>query len=150
MSVALADVNVLIALFDPDHIHHEDAHRWLRSLGRMKWATCPLASNGCMRILSQSSYTGNPLTPLEVATVLHSLLDQPNHEFWPDSISILDETLFDLKHIESGKHLTDVYLLGLAVRREGHLVTFDRSIPWKAVVGAKASHLKVLGGPSTR
>jgi uncharacterized protein len=26
--VALLDVNVLVALFDPDHVHHEAAHRW--------------------------------------------------------------------------------------------------------------------------
>ena len=26
--VALLDVNVLVALFDPDHVHHELAHDW--------------------------------------------------------------------------------------------------------------------------
>ena len=33
--VGLLDVNVLIALFDPDHVHHEIAHDWFRgqSLG---------------------------------------------------------------------------------------------------------------------
>ncbi len=25
---ALLDVNLLIALFDPDHVHHEPAHLW--------------------------------------------------------------------------------------------------------------------------
>lgn len=77
-------------------------------------------------------------------------LDHPTHEFWPDSVSTLDEELFDLQMLHSGKQLTDVYLLGLAVRRGGQLVTFDRSIPWKAVIGAKASDLKVLGGPRSR
>ena len=28
MSVALLDVNVLLALFDPAHQNHQDAHRW--------------------------------------------------------------------------------------------------------------------------
>ena len=28
MSVALLDVNVLIAIFDLGHIHHEEAHDW--------------------------------------------------------------------------------------------------------------------------
>ena len=28
MSIALLDVNVLIALFDPAHIDHDEAHRW--------------------------------------------------------------------------------------------------------------------------
>lgn len=26
--VALLDVNVLVALFDPDHVQHEAAHEW--------------------------------------------------------------------------------------------------------------------------
>lgn len=29
MSTALLDVNVLVALFDQSHIHHESAHDWL-------------------------------------------------------------------------------------------------------------------------
>jgi predicted nucleic acid-binding protein len=28
MSTALIDVNVLIALLDPRHVHHEPAHAW--------------------------------------------------------------------------------------------------------------------------
>lgn len=80
--------------------------------------------------------------------MLRGLCKDPNHEFWPDSISILDENLFALEHVHSGKQLTDIYLLALAVRRSGHLVTFDRSIPLRAVVGAKASHLKILGSPA--
>jgi uncharacterized protein len=42
------------------------------------------------------------------------------------------------------RHLTDVYLLGLAVQRGGRLATFDRSIPVKAVRGARADHLAVI------
>ena len=29
MSIALLDVNVLLALFDPVHVDHKDTHRWL-------------------------------------------------------------------------------------------------------------------------
>jgi len=41
--------------------------------------------------------------------------------------------------------ITDVYLLGLAVRQGGKLVTFDRGISGKAVIGADARHLELLG-----
>lgn len=144
MSPALLDVNVLVALFDPFHVHHETAHQWFRSLRGEKWATCPLTINGCVRIMSQPGFKQDPMTPAEVAVTLHSLFDQ-HHDFWTDSISILDDTIFSLEELHSGRQLTDVYLLGLAVRRGGHLVTFDRSIPWRAVKGAKVSHLKILG-----
>jgi len=38
-----------------------------------------------------------------------------------------------------------VYLLGLAHTRRGRLVTFDRTIPLRAVRGAAAAALEVVG-----
>jgi predicted nucleic acid-binding protein len=76
--------------------------------------------------------------------VLRRQIGEANHEFWPDDVSITDETLFDPAFILSPSQITDVYLLGLAVRNGGRLVTFDRGIPVKAVRGAEARHLVVL------
>jgi len=42
------------------------------------------------------------------------------------------------------RQITDVYLLCLARKRNGHLVTLDRSIPLRAVVGADAGLLTVI------
>ena len=42
MSVALLDVNVLIALLDRRHVHHEPAHGWFATAQADGWATCPL------------------------------------------------------------------------------------------------------------
>lgn len=42
------------------------------------------------------------------------------------------------------EQLTDVYLLGLAVKNEGCMVTFDQRIALAAVRGAKAEQLVVL------
>ena len=63
-------------------------------------------------------------------------LKQTDHEFWPDDISITDETVFDHAFILGPNQITDVYLLGLAVKNGGRLVTFDRGLPLKAVRGA--------------
>ena len=41
----------------------------------------------------------------------------------------------------SHNQLTDLYLLALAVKNGGRLVTFDRRIPLSAVHGARAEHL---------
>ncbi len=41
--------------------------------------------------------------------------------------------------------ITDAYLLALAVRNGGRLATFDRSMPVKAVVGARPDHIELLG-----
>ena len=43
---ALLDVNVLIALLDAEHLHHDSARRWLRNNIQHGWATCPITQNG--------------------------------------------------------------------------------------------------------
>jgi len=46
MTVYLLDVNVLLALSDPMHLHHEAAHVWFVEKGKAAWATCPITENG--------------------------------------------------------------------------------------------------------
>lgn len=145
MSTALLDVNVLVALFDPAHPSHEDAHEWFGVNRRRKWATCPITINGCVRVLSSPSYPSVVATPAEVISRLRVLCASPQHEFWIDEVSLLDTTLFRPLHVGGHPKITDVYLLALAVRKQGRLVTFDRSIPLKAVVGAVPDNLVLLG-----
>jgi predicted nucleic acid-binding protein len=76
---------------------------------------------------------------------LRSFCATTEHHFWPDSVSLLDEELFLPSLIAGHQKITDAYLLGLAVRNHGRLVTFDRSIPLKAVLGAGPSSLVLLG-----
>jgi toxin-antitoxin system PIN domain toxin len=149
MSTALLDVNVLVALHDPAHPNHEDAHRWFGRNRKRGWATCPVTVNGCVRLLSNPAYPSVTAAPAEVASRLRVLCAGPDHEFWSDSVSLLDESLFRLQAITGHRQITDVYLLGLAVRHDGRLATFDRSIPLKAVVGAGAAHLELIGSPPT-
>jgi uncharacterized protein len=64
--VALLDVNVLVALFDPDHVHHEAAHGWFAANRAAGWATCPLTENGLIRVLSNPAYAVTPETPAAI------------------------------------------------------------------------------------
>lgn len=48
--VSLLDVNVLVALFFPDHVHHDLAHDWFADHRHLGWATCPLTENGLIRV----------------------------------------------------------------------------------------------------
>jgi len=141
MSIALLDVNLLIALFDPLHLHHEDAHRWFGLNRKSGWATCPLTINGFIRVLSNPAYPTVSATPAEVAERLHAFTSTPQHHFWPDSVSLIDNELFRWPAIKGHQQLTDVYLLGLAVHNHGRLATFDKSIPLNAVRGASTGHL---------
>lgn len=75
---------------------------------------------------------------------LREFIATSNYEFWPDDISLLNPVLFDLALIASPLRLTDCFLLALAVEKGGRLVTFDKSIPTKAVHGATNESLLVL------
>jgi uncharacterized protein len=150
VSVALLDVNILVALLDPSHFNHEDAHEWFGANRKQGWATCPLTINGCARVLSQPEFPGFRATVSDALNRLREACARPDHEHWPDEVSLLDESLFRPAIITGPRMITDAYLLGLAVRRSGRLATFDRSIPLKAVVGATPAHVVLLGGAATR
>lgn len=145
MSVALLDVNVLVALFDPAHPNHEDAHHWFSRHRRHGWATCPITINGCVRVLSNPAYPTVHATPAQVVSHLHGMCGSSDHHFWDDSVSLLQNSLFRPEMIAGHQSVTDVYLLGLAVRQVSRLATFDRSISVKAVIGASPQHLEIIG-----
>lgn len=134
MTHYLLDVNVLIALSDPMHIHHESAHRWFAREGRKAWATCPLTENAFVRIASHPSYPNRPGDAAAVLDILRRLCQASGHRFWPDDISIRD--FLDPTTVITHNLITDTYLLGLAVHRKGKLATFDRRMPAEAVRGA--------------
>ena len=134
----------LVAMLDPAHINHESAHRWIAQNRKNGWATCPITLNGCARILGNPRYPSIE-TLAEVFDILRKLCSDDDHTPWDDTVSLLDKALFRERLIGGHQQITDVYLLGLAVRRSGRLVTFDRSIPLKAVIGTDASCLVVLG-----
>lgn len=132
--VYLLDINILLALLDPMHVFHDAAHRWFHAEGRLQWSTCPLTENGVVRIASQPNYGNTPGPAPVVAKALYSLCSRPGHQFWQEDFSLLDETLFVREKLV-GKHVTDSYLLALAVRHGGKLATFDRRLMADAIHG---------------
>jgi uncharacterized protein len=140
---ALYDLNVLIAILDAEHLHHARAHDWRHQNRADGWATCPLTQNGFLRVVSQPSYSF-PIPIGEAFDHLRDATKTDDHAFWPDDISLLDERLIDRSRVLGPKQLTDIYLLALAVKHGGRLVTFDRAIPTAAVRGARADHVTVI------
>jgi toxin-antitoxin system PIN domain toxin len=140
---ALLDVNVLIALFDPDHVHHARAWRWFEGQAAQGWASCPITQNGCVRVMSQPGYP-NPLPIAAIVQRLGRATSSPEHEFWPDDLSLLDARRFDHARVVGHRQLTDLYLLALAVTHGGRLATFDEAVPLSAAREAGARHLVVV------
>lgn len=142
---ALLDVNVLIALLDGAHQFHGAARAWLEANIEHGWASCPITQNGCVRILSQPAYPGAE-PPAAAAARLREATDTQWHAFWPDTVSLVVPGTLEWRHVLGARQLTDLYLLALAVHRNGRLVTLDSGVPMHAVSGARPRHLvSILG-----
>lgn len=140
---ALLDVNVLIALFDATHVHHEAAHDWFADHKKQGWATCPLTENGFLRVMT------HPRAGIEegyhsLRAGLATFCSSAEHVFWADAVSLGDERLFNPSVLLTHRQITDVYLLGLVKRMGGRLATFDSRIPLKAVRGATMDDISVI------
>ena len=141
---ALLDVNVWVALFDDAHLFSAQANAFIAKPG-VKIATCPLVENGVIRVLNLPSYGRRGAVGLTaVRERLRQACDELDHEFWPDDVSLRDDASVDFSRVHGHQQVTDVYLLAMAVRHKGCLVSFDRGIALSAVVGAQARHLKLL------
>jgi toxin-antitoxin system PIN domain toxin len=133
----LLDASVLIALCDELHAHHNSAYRWFTASRKLSWATCPLTENAFLRITSHPSYPRSTGSVTEQSRVLRELCALPDHQFWPDGVSLLqDDIWLQMDHVKPSD-LTDLYLLALAVKRGGQFVTLDRSVPTHRIRGGK-------------
>ena len=141
---ALLDVNVLVALFNPDHVHHDAAHDWFAAARAGGWATCAFTEQGLLRILANPAFWSEFERTAALVKRLRQFCGSGNHRFWEQTVSLRDRTLFDLTHLSGHRQITDVYLLGLAHRMGGRLATFDQAIPFKAVIGATSESLSII------
>ena len=141
---ALLDVNVWIALFDDAHVFSAQANAFIEQSG-VKIATCPLVENEVIRVLNLPSYGRRGAVGLSIVRERpRKACDELDHEFWPDDLSLRDDKRVDFSRVHGHQQITDVYLLAMAVKHKGCLVSFDRAIALSAVVGAQAQHLKML------
>jgi toxin-antitoxin system PIN domain toxin len=145
-SAWLLDVNVLVALLDPGHIHHEAAHRWWAEQAGKPWATCTVTESGLVRVLTQPRYP-NRVESAGAAVLLLSRwknTHRSTHRWWPIDVSLTDATLFAPEKLTGSGQVTDACLLGLAQRRGGRLASFDRALPWEAVVNGSRKLIELL------
>ena len=143
--ISLPDVHVLVALFDPAHVHHEVAHAWFGENRPQGWATCAQTENGLVRVLSHPAYPGRRTTVANAFDLLRTLTNSSDdHHFWPGSTSLRRESRIDTRRLEGHDQVTTAYLLLMAVEHEGRLVTLDRNVPMDAVLRARPEHIVAL------
>jgi toxin-antitoxin system PIN domain toxin len=121
MTVHLLDANVLIALFDADHVHHTAVRDWFIAL-QGEFATCPIIEGALTRwIVRIEGHTGAAAAQRE----LRKLAVDARHRFWPDDLAYAD---VECKGVLGHGQVTDAYLAALARKHGGRLATLDRGL----------------------
>ena len=125
----LLDVNALIAIQYPTHMHHARVRAWVSRIyaerGRedVVFATCPITELGFVRV--GSGKAGFAAGVAAARADLRALKSKENLLFIPDDL----HTHRLPGWVRKSDQTTDGYLLGLAKLHGGCLATLDRFIP---------------------
>lgn len=126
--ISLLDLNLLIALSWPNHVHHGLALTWFKRHQSLGWATCPLTQSGFIRLSSNRKIMPEAVSPREAIELLRRIVELPNHVFWTDDVAIASAEQIDSSRLVGHRQITDAHLLALALRRGGRLATLDAGI----------------------
>src|SRR3546814_703143 len=129
----LLDGNVLIALADQAHVHHELAVRWF-SAQSQPFATCPITQGTLLRMLLRH---GAVASPQQAASVLAGFVRHPRHRFWADAI---DYSVVSWSVLLGQPQVTAAYIAALSRHQQGPLDHLDRGptpLPAEAVGRAR-------------
>ncbi|WP_141014953.1 TA system VapC family ribonuclease toxin [Nocardioides sambongensis] len=121
----LPDVNVLVALLHPDHVHHRAAHTWFGSVAR--FATTPVTESGLVRMALNPTVMGVAAGAGQALDSLRSLRRHERAVFLPDDSSLAEASI-DLVGLTGCRQVTDLHLVNLAAAHSARLVTFDSKI----------------------
>ena len=127
MKPYLLDINVLIALAWPNHVHHGEAQAWFEQKGAAGFRTCPMTQTGFVRISSNPAFTSQAVTPGEALALLERVARLPGHDFWPDDLPLRD-AVEGKPALAGHRQVVDAYLLALATSHGGVLATLDRAV----------------------
>lgn len=128
----LLDLNVLVALIDDEHVYHRIARRWFDARMSEEWGLCPLTEAGLVRLTTNPALGPMLRTFAETKVLLDEIAMWPGYRYWPITESWATLTAPFAARIFGYQQVTDAYLLGLAIKEDGVLVTFDKGIRFMA------------------
>jgi toxin-antitoxin system PIN domain toxin len=134
----LLDVNLLISLAWPNHVHHPAARAWFAARSGRPWATTPVTEAGFVRVSANPSAIPTAVTPGEATALLGRIRDVEGHMFLPDDIELVTGSERALAgRLVGHRQVTDAHLLALARRHGARLATLDHAITTMAGQNAR-------------
>lgn len=143
---SLLDVNVLVALAWPNHVHHAAATRWFEKHASSGWGTCPVSQAGFVRVSSNVRVTPHAVSPADAMALLAEMTALPGHAFLDDDTSFVTSPHLERQRVATYRQVTDAHLLAVATRHDGRLVTFDHGIDALVPPGQARRVLVLRGG----
>ena len=128
MKQCLVDVNVVVALLVPRHVHHQVAHNWFGDLISGQVGLCRLAQLAVVRLLGNPKIMGTEaLSVSDGWSVVQKFLEDDRIEFLKEPPSVESFITATLDHPHNpAKLVTDGYLAAFAMSSHRKFVTFDR------------------------
>jgi predicted nucleic acid-binding protein len=115
-------------------VNHNAAIQWFTEKGNQGRATWAVTESGVIRVCAQ--LPGGPWSPETTADRLLLLSASSRaYEFWPDAIE--PAGMAEIRTARTAGQITDRYLLGLAQRHDGRVITFDSGLAGSAGNDAK-------------
>lgn len=135
----LLDPGVLVALTHEDHPRHTAAITWFENAGKHHCGICAFTEAGFLRAATRAGDHS-----LEEATELLGHLPYLlGYHYWPVSCAWTTLAAPFRNRLFGHLQVTDAFLLGLAVKEKGVLVTLDPELAHLAGIEYKR-HLLIL------
>lgn len=122
----LYDVNLLFALFSPDHQHHETAVEWRRRVGEHQWATCEITWSGFVRLSCNPNFPPLAVNAVSAMRLLAHNTRSSQHTFLRFESAALELLAEILRKCQGYRQVTDAFLIHIAVTNQATLSTTDR------------------------
>jgi len=121
------DVNVLVAIAWPPHVHHRDAIRWFDAVADSGWATSSATELGFVRMCMNPAVVGRGTSATVAIKMIGKLGRVGAHTFWADEVSAADFALVGGR-LQGYRQVTDAHLALLAATHGGVVATYDRGV----------------------
>ena len=125
--IDIPDLNLWLALIDPDHEHHARARHYWEQEALAGIAFCRVTMLGLLRLLTNSRVMrGEPFAPVDAWEAYHTFTALPEVCFIEDSLAA--ERQFELwsRRPDFAAHRwTDAWIAALAFSSGSRIVSFD-------------------------